>query len=320
MENNYSVYLHKCPDGTIYAGQSGKDKLTYRWGPDGSQYKMQPEFYDKILEFGWDNIEHIELYSNLSQEEANEKEVEVIESYGGINDPKVLNSQSGGKNNFKESEKQKQKISDGVKRFYDKNPEKRDDCRNRMIERYSDQNERDKQSENMKKMYEKNSDKLERVIKQITSQEMREKQLEAVGIKVDIYDKDFNFIKTVPSIHHAARETGIDPKAVAGRIKKSYTKLGDPLFRAHGEIKINPIIEIKKGSTCHPVCQIDMETKEVVARYFSCSEASRALNIDPNIGGKAISTAASKCRKQNKYKECFGFFWQYADDYDKEHF
>lgn len=53
-----------------------------RWGCKGYGYKKsQPVFWNAIQKYGWDNFEHEILFNNLSQKEAQEKEVEFIAKY-----------------------------------------------------------------------------------------------------------------------------------------------------------------------------------------------------------------------------------------------
>lgn len=83
MDNNYSVYIHKFPNNKVYVGLT-KQNPTTRWGIDGKNYKKQ-NVYKYILEFGWDNIEHIIVKNNLSEDEAAELEKELILKYDSVN-------------------------------------------------------------------------------------------------------------------------------------------------------------------------------------------------------------------------------------------
>lgn len=73
----YYVYRHTLPDGRCYIGATyrGKD----RWGENGSGYKTSGNiFYPLIVQYGWDNIKHEILFSNLTKQEAREKEISLI--------------------------------------------------------------------------------------------------------------------------------------------------------------------------------------------------------------------------------------------------
>lgn len=74
-EKNYSVYVHVFPNNKCYVGITRQD-VNDRW-QNGEGYKSQP-VYDAIKEYGWKNIQHIVLFTNLTQQEACEKEKELI--------------------------------------------------------------------------------------------------------------------------------------------------------------------------------------------------------------------------------------------------
>lgn len=76
---NYTVYMHKNKiNGKVYIGIT-KQKPKYRWN-DGNGYKNQI-FYRAIEKYNWNNFEHIILYKNLTKEEAEEKEIQLIKKY-----------------------------------------------------------------------------------------------------------------------------------------------------------------------------------------------------------------------------------------------
>ena len=67
MENNFSVYQHVTPDGMYYYGVTNNHK--HRWGSDGIHYR-DTSLNTYIEKYGWDNIQHIVLYENLTYEDA----------------------------------------------------------------------------------------------------------------------------------------------------------------------------------------------------------------------------------------------------------
>ena len=68
-ENNnlYSVYEHVTPDGIFYYGVS--TNVEKRWRYNGDGYRGTG-LYPFIEQYGWDNIEHIVLFNNLTFEDA----------------------------------------------------------------------------------------------------------------------------------------------------------------------------------------------------------------------------------------------------------
>lgn len=90
----YCVYIHKCPNGKIYIGVTGK-KPSERW-KGGSGYRNNKHFYNAIKKYGWDNIEHIILKDNIDKESAFELEKELIKKYDSTNRSKGYNNSVGG--------------------------------------------------------------------------------------------------------------------------------------------------------------------------------------------------------------------------------
>lgn len=78
MKNNYTVYEHIFPNKYVYVGITRQNPEN-RW-KNGEGYKRQ-KVYDKIKEYGWDNIQHKILFTNLSQVEACNEEKTLIRKY-----------------------------------------------------------------------------------------------------------------------------------------------------------------------------------------------------------------------------------------------
>lgn len=79
MDNEYSVYMHIFPNGKKYIGITSQN-VSRRWR-NGKGYKSQQMLTRAINKYGWGNIRHIELYSNLTKEEAEQKERELISKH-----------------------------------------------------------------------------------------------------------------------------------------------------------------------------------------------------------------------------------------------
>lgn len=75
------IYEHLFPNGKRYIGITSK-RPNQRW-ENGSGYTEthQSAMYRAIQKYGWDNIQHNILFENLSEEEAKQKEVELIEKF-----------------------------------------------------------------------------------------------------------------------------------------------------------------------------------------------------------------------------------------------
>ena len=111
--NTYTIYMHKNKiNGKIYIGQTCQ-KPERRWN-NGKRYKDCPVFNNAIQKYGWDNFEHIILFEGLSQNEANQKEIELIKQYNTTNRNFGYNCQLGG-NDRSISEEGKEKIINSLK-------------------------------------------------------------------------------------------------------------------------------------------------------------------------------------------------------------
>lgn len=76
----YKIYKHTTPDGRAYIGYTGEDKAYKRWCY-GAGYINQPRFYEAIMMFGWNNIQHEILEEVETKEEAKKRERYYINLY-----------------------------------------------------------------------------------------------------------------------------------------------------------------------------------------------------------------------------------------------
>ena len=76
----YIIYMHKLKkDNRLYIGITCQEPKK-RW-QNGLGYKHSSYFRNAIKKYGWNNFEHIILYNNLTREEAQSKEIELIKKY-----------------------------------------------------------------------------------------------------------------------------------------------------------------------------------------------------------------------------------------------
>lgn len=147
MNKKYIIYKHQCiENGKVYIGQTCQE-VDKRWR-DGQGYVHSPRFYSAIIHYGWKNFTHEILEENLNFEEANQREQYWINFYDSTNPNKGYNLTIGGDSHLY-TEESKNKMS------------------NSAIKRFSDIDERKKQSERLKKAYEKNSSKWDIIKKPI---------------------------------------------------------------------------------------------------------------------------------------------------------
>lgn len=92
--NLWCVYKHTTPSGKVYIGIA-KD-VKHRWRGNGSGYKGSTRISNAIKKYGWYNIKHEILFSNLTKEEACQKEIELIKKFRSTDPAFGYNLLSGG--------------------------------------------------------------------------------------------------------------------------------------------------------------------------------------------------------------------------------
>ena len=96
-ERKWCVYVHTNKiNGKKYIGQTSR-KPEARWGNNGNGYKNKtPHFYNAIEKWGWNNFDHKIVTSNLTHEEANQMEKDLIKLYNTTNRDYGYNHSKGG--------------------------------------------------------------------------------------------------------------------------------------------------------------------------------------------------------------------------------
>ncbi len=113
MASKYIIYMHKNKiNGMIYIGQTKQNPIK-RWN-NGLGYKSCTKFFNAIQEYGWENFEHIILETDLTLEEANEKEKYYIQLYHSAEREYGYNLTLGGKN-YIPSEETLERLSESHK-------------------------------------------------------------------------------------------------------------------------------------------------------------------------------------------------------------
>jgi len=90
----YKVYMHITPNNKRYIGVT-KRKPEYRWNR-GKAYINNQEFYNDILLFGWDNIEHVIVWTGKEKATAYNMERELIKKYNTTSRENGYNHSTGG--------------------------------------------------------------------------------------------------------------------------------------------------------------------------------------------------------------------------------
>ena len=111
MRDTYTVYKHTAPNGKVYIGIT-KQQPEARW-KNGKGYRNNEHFYNAIKKYGWEDIKHEILFSELTKDEAEQKEIALIAAYNSNDFRHGYNISKGGDahNGCKCSEETKTKIS-----------------------------------------------------------------------------------------------------------------------------------------------------------------------------------------------------------------
>ena len=94
--SKYIVYKHTFPNNKIYIGITSQKNPEVRWGKQGGGYRNHYPIWYAIQKYGWNNIKHEIIYDDLSEEEAKQKEIELIALYNSTNHQFGYNVSPGG--------------------------------------------------------------------------------------------------------------------------------------------------------------------------------------------------------------------------------
>lgn len=113
---SYIVYVHINKfNGKVYVGQTCR-RPNERWR-HGKGYVKNVHFYRAIEKYGWDNFEHRIICDNLTKDDANKIEMNLISFYDSSNYNKGYNQTIGGDgtNGYKYTEEQRAMVSERQK-------------------------------------------------------------------------------------------------------------------------------------------------------------------------------------------------------------
>lgn len=109
--------MHTSPNNKKYIGITSQ-KPKRRWRKNGEGYKDHLYFWRAIQKYGWDNFKHDILYVDLTKEEAEQKEVELIAYYNSNDIDFGYNMSIGGESGskgYKYTEEQRKRMSENRK-------------------------------------------------------------------------------------------------------------------------------------------------------------------------------------------------------------
>lgn len=306
----WKVYKHTSPSNKVYIGITSKDNPNDRW-KNGKGYteKQQPYFHRAIEKYGWDNIEHVILFDNLTQEEAFQKEIELISYYDATNKEKGYNVSLGGEAIFKgrhHSDETKEKISktfkdNGIHQGKD-NPMYGTVSPNRG--KHHTEETKQKLSEIKKKYFEENG----------FSESLAE-YIEKHKRKVNQYDLEGNFIASYDSATQASEIITGNKKGKDtiinvcnrkhnknGAIIKSYKGFQWRYAEDCDDIGKYNIKKADHSSQEKSIVEIDTDGN-VIKQYNSIAECAKLLELNP-------SSITQVCK--GNYETTKGHIFKYA--------
>ena len=118
MDRTYTVYMHTSPSGKRYIGITRQENVEDRWR-NGLGYVNNTYFIRAIKKYGWNEFIHEILATNLTKEEAEQMEINLIAEYKSNNPDFGYNISNGGESKGKHSEKSKKKMSISVKKSFE---------------------------------------------------------------------------------------------------------------------------------------------------------------------------------------------------------
>lgn len=110
----YCVYCHTNKiNGKKYVGITSQNP-EQRWR-NGNGYRNNEYFFRAIEKYGWHNFLHEILYTDLSKEEAEQLEIELIAEWDTTQNKNGYNIESGGQSTGRIPETTRKKISEALK-------------------------------------------------------------------------------------------------------------------------------------------------------------------------------------------------------------
>lgn len=108
----FYIYIHKSPSCKYYVGITSKYRVQDRWD-NGNGYKNCPAFYNAILKYGWENIEHYIVSSNLAETMAKKLEIHLISFFKSCGRSYNITNGGDGHLGYIPSEETRRKLGNG---------------------------------------------------------------------------------------------------------------------------------------------------------------------------------------------------------------
>jgi group I intron endonuclease len=108
-DKKYVVYRHIFPNEKSYIGITSQYPFWRRWRA-GSGYHRQSKIYNAIQKYGWKNVRHEILAENLSIDDANRIEQEMVAKFDSVKNGYNISAGGGGTYGIPCSEETRGKI------------------------------------------------------------------------------------------------------------------------------------------------------------------------------------------------------------------
>lgn len=310
IENrNYCVYVHTSPSGKKYVGQTGKQPEE-RWGKDGSHYLkkekngeyMHTAFANAILKYGWDNIKHEIVASNLTREEADNLEILLIKELNTKNRKYGYNLKDGGLGGGGFSEETLKKMSE-----VHKGKKQSEETIRKRVEKLRGANNPNYGKHLSKETKRKLSESLKG--RKQSEETIRKRAEKLRGENNPNYGKHLSE-ETKRKLSEALKGKKHSEEA---KKKISIATKGEnnPFYgKRHSEESRKKMSESHKGQLIgaeHPNSKkiIQYDSNGCLIRIWDCiNDANKELNLDTN--------GISNCYRGIQ-KKAGGFIWRYAD-------
>lgn len=300
---NYCVYRHKSFDDRVYIGITCQS-VNRRWR-NGQGYNNNYYFAHFIRKYGWDSMEHKVLYSNLSQKEAEEKEIKLIKFYKSTIPSRGFNMTKGGNSYGCHSDESKHKMSINRRSCADKNL-KSVRCIETGVE-YKGVREAERQTGVPSPNISANcKGKVKHAGRDVNGNPLHwEYTNKALTQSREVYQYNLHGILEAKynTAKDASNSTGISERSISECCRKNGIS-GGYFWRSQETIFDENIFEqtmAKMG--CKSLIQYDFNMNKV-AQYYSAGEASR-------VTGFARSDISACCN--GKCKTLHGYIWKYAE-------
>lgn len=288
----YKVYKHTSPSDKVYIGIT-KQNPAKRW-QNGRGYICNKYFYRAIQKYGWDNFNHEILFNNLTKQEAEQKEIELIAYYDSTNNNRGYNIDHGGNCIGSFSEEHKRKISEALTGV----PALKIRGENHPM--YG----KHLSEETKRKISESKTGKPGHSL----SEKNKQKISEAHSIPILQYNLDGNFIKKWDSAASASKELNIIGSNITACCKGSHKTAGGYIWKySWDELKPEDIDKHKPFHyQCRQVEQYSLDG-EFIAKYDSIKDAAIKNFPDKKQADSNICYCCS-----GKSKTAYGYIWRYA--------